>query len=192
MSVWFKNIEPELKGNVILFDLDGTLVETDYANFIAYKKSIEIVLGKSTNIIFDKNNRFDRATLSNHFPNLTDMQLINIIRLKNNIVKHYANTTMINKKVRHVLISNAKKGTNILVTNSNYDRAMSILEYYNLERYFKVVLCASHRKHMENKYQHAINVLSIDGKLVKVYENDSTQIQYAKQAGILERNIVKV
>ena len=38
------DIDLRIKADSILFfDLDGTLVDTDYANFLSYKKAIEFV-----------------------------------------------------------------------------------------------------------------------------------------------------
>ena len=36
--------------NILLFDMDGTLINTDYANFLSYKYAIQKVCGSQINI----------------------------------------------------------------------------------------------------------------------------------------------
>ena len=84
-----KALSLNLNNSFLIFDLDGTLVETDKANFLSYKYAIKKVL--NIDIKFDKNNRFTRQEL-NKFK-ITDDEFQQIVKLKNNIYYNYLNTT---------------------------------------------------------------------------------------------------
>jgi len=68
------------KETVLFFDFDGTLVETNYANFLAYNKAINMVL--NDNITYNPNERFTREKLIKIFPYLTKTQYENVIEKK--------------------------------------------------------------------------------------------------------------
>ena len=45
------------KDTVLFFDMDGTLVDTDYANFLAYKQAISETVKFDFNVEYDSNFR---------------------------------------------------------------------------------------------------------------------------------------
>ena len=51
------------KDTVLFFDMDGTLVDTDYANFLAYQQAISEIVESDLNIEYDSNFRLNRSSL---------------------------------------------------------------------------------------------------------------------------------
>ncbi len=47
------------KDTVLFFDMDGTLVDTDYANFLAYQQAISEIVESDLNIEYDSNFRLN-------------------------------------------------------------------------------------------------------------------------------------
>lgn len=76
-------IDQRINSNTVLFfDMDGTLVDTDYANFLSYQEAIKSEIQEIPDIQFEPNDRFNRSKLNKIFPNLTDIELDKIIREK--------------------------------------------------------------------------------------------------------------
>lgn len=70
---------------VIVFDLDGTLVDSDYANFLAYEDAVTHVLSKHIKLDFSQSIRITRESLKELIPNITDKQLNDISSHKERI-----------------------------------------------------------------------------------------------------------
>ena len=49
--------------HLLVFDLDGTLVNTDMVNYFAYKEAIQKITGVDLAIAYNKNERFTREKL---------------------------------------------------------------------------------------------------------------------------------
>ncbi len=70
---------------VLFFDMDGTLVDTNLANFLSYKKAIISVTKSNHYLTYDPVERFNRSSLKNAVPNLSDNEYNRIIKKKKNI-----------------------------------------------------------------------------------------------------------
>jgi beta-phosphoglucomutase len=57
---------------VLFFDMDGTLIDTDFANFLSYQEAIKSVMQSETEIQYVPNERFNRSTLNKLVPSLTE------------------------------------------------------------------------------------------------------------------------
>ena len=124
-------------GTILFFDFDGTLVETDYSNFLAYNKAINTILDK--NILYNPNERFTREKLLLIFPYLTKKQYEKIIEKKEVYFKEFLSKTKLNKIVYGILNKYSRNNITVLVTNSRKDRALLILNYYNLNDKFDYI-----------------------------------------------------
>ena len=93
-------VEPN---SVFFFDLDGTLINTDMANFNSYKKAIFEVLDSDCNLQFHFKDRFTRNELGELFPRLKKYQIDRIIELKEIYYEHYLPDTSIIKPVFNIL-----------------------------------------------------------------------------------------
>jgi beta-phosphoglucomutase-like phosphatase (HAD superfamily) len=166
---------------VFFFDLDGTLVDTDFANFLAYKMAIERVIGKS--IVFNPQQRFNRAQLKTVFNEISDSQFSEIIRLKEMQYSGLLSETKLISDIANFLFRYYKSNKTILVTNSRKSRAMETLNYHCLTDKFHCFFFQENNT-TNNKFQIAITQLGISPKNVIAFENESEEIKKAKNIGV--------
>jgi len=67
---------------VLFFDMDGTLVDTNLANFLSYKKAIISVTKSNYDLTYNSDKRFNRSCLKDTVPNLTEKEYEIIIKEK--------------------------------------------------------------------------------------------------------------
>lgn len=72
---------------IFLIDLDGTLVDTDYANYLAYHYAIKKIF--EIELSYDRKKRFTRNDLKKIFPNIQVSDFEKIVRLKEDKYKDY-------------------------------------------------------------------------------------------------------
>lgn len=170
------------------FDLDNTLVETDYANNLSYIHAVNKVL--NVDLQWDFNFRFSREKLRFLFPNLSQQQYENIIMLKNSQFSSYLSDTTLNINLVKVLSILYSRGYNtILLTNSHKNRALSICNHYSISHYFKEKFFAEDVTN--TKYE----VLKRDGydmNSVILFENEEEGTKEAVKNGLLANNIICV
>lgn len=187
------NIGVKIKPNTILFfDMDGTIVDTDYANYLSYKKAIKSVLQTDSVIEYNRKERFNRVSLKKTLPNLTDKEFEKIIKLKEKNYKEQLSQTKLNKLVSKILLHYSNTNKTVLVTNCHEDRAILTLNYYKLTDKFSNLFFKQFGNNNEktNKFHNAIQCLGISPKLVIVFENEENAIKDALNAGILIENIL--
>lgn len=177
---------------ILLFDMDGTLIDTDFANFLSYQEAVQSVIQNITEIQYVPNERFNRATLNKVIPNLTEEKLEAIIKEKELNYNKYLTQTKMNKSVSDILIQYSKTNRTVLVTNCREDRAVLTLEYHKLidkfsHLFFKQITSKDNRV---NKYKNALNILSLSAQNIIAFENEKTEIDDAKLAGIPIDNII--
>ncbi len=185
----------EIKSDTILFfDMDGTLIDTDFANFLSYQEAIQSVMQSKTEIQYTPNERFNRTTLHRLVQNLTDEKLIEIIKQKEiNYLKNLTQTKL-NKSISDILIRYSKTNKTVLVTNCREDRAILTLEYHKLIDKFSHLLFKNivDKDNRVNKYKNALNILNLSPQNVIAFENEKIEIEDAKLAGIPIDNIINL
>ena len=102
---------------VLLFDMDGTLIDTDFANFLSYKNAIQSVINLKKEIEYNPNERFNRTTLKAIFPNLTKTEFEDIVQQKEENYKEHLSQTKLNKSVADILMKYHTTNKIVLVTN---------------------------------------------------------------------------
>ena len=182
-----------LNKNIFLFDLDGTLIETDNANFLAYREAILKIKGINLFSLNLYRERFTREKLKSIIPNLSELEYQKIIELKNTVYKKYLHETKINTLVLKAIQEYKKNSKIVLVTNSSKKRANLILEYHKLINIFDYIFYKEDLNNQKNsKFEYALEYLNIDPRLVIIFENDESEIKEAKFVGIPTQNIIKV
>lgn len=171
--------------SVLFFDMDGTLIDTSYANFLAYKKAIELVKKSDFNISYDPVNRFNRSLLKNTIPTLTETELGMIIYEKEKCYNDFLTETQLNDKIAGILYKYSRTNKTVLVTKCCKERALATLNHHKLANMFNDFFFRQFEDNVRfNKFQNAISVLGISPKLVIAFENEEIEIIDAKEAGI--------
>tara|TARA_R110000744_G_scaffold353376_1_gene459704 strand:- start:1324 stop:1905 length:582 start_codon:yes stop_codon:yes gene_type:complete len=184
------------ENDILFFDMDGTLVDTDFANFLSYKKAIQSVIlsENEINIEFNPNVRFNRASLKIAVPNLTKSEYEKIIQKKEEYYKEHLSETKLIISVVDIVLKHHKTHKTVLVTNCREDRALMTLNYHNLTDKFSNIFFRKISENGEriNKYKNAISSLSLSDQTVIVFENEKPEIEDAILAGIFAENIIKI
>jgi beta-phosphoglucomutase len=171
---------------ILFFDMDGTLVDTNLSNFLAYKKAIFSVTKSDHNLTYNPAFRLNRTSIKNILPNLSKSEYEKIIEEKEGCYLDFLNETSLNSSIVDILLKYSKTNMTVLVTNCRKDRAMSTLKYFSIEDKFDRIFCREFSMNDEkiNKFQNAISKLGILPNLVTVFENEAIEIEDAKIAGI--------
>lgn len=178
--------------NVLFFDLDGTLVDTEYANYLSYKMAYQTVMKKEDFILFNPNKRFNRTVLKKEYPNLNEKDYLEIIKLKETLYEKNLNNTRLIQPVNEILNMFFGKNIIVLVTNCRKNRALLTLKYHGLTPKFNYIFFKEliEKDNFTNKFEYALKKLKIDRQNVIVFENEANQINHALEAGIPIENIL--
>ncbi len=179
---------------VLFFDMDGTLVDTDYANYLSFKMAIQSVINPIQFLPFNPNERFNRTILQREFPNLKDNEYQEIIRLKERFYSENIGQTKLLPYANEILDSFFELNTTVLVTNCREDRAIITLNQHGLTDKFKHKIF---RKSIDkdrhiNKFENALKILELEPQMIIAFENEQFEIDEAVKAGIPIENIISV
>ena len=172
--------------HVLFFDMDGTLVNTNLANFLSYKKAIISVTKSEHYLTYNPDIRFNRNILKNAVPNLTETEYERIIQQKEEYYNEFLHETKLIKDMADILFKYSKTNKTVLVTNCRQDRAIATLKHFGLQDTFSNIFYKEFGENDKeiNKFQHALLKLGISPNLVIAFENEETEIANAKEAGI--------
>lgn len=181
------------KHNILFFDMDGTLVDTDYANYLAYQRAIEIVIGPKKLVNFDHQVRFDKHMLVHFFPYLKPEEYDAIISMKSVLYEDFLPETKLNHDLANVLYRHiARNQQAVLVTNANQARALLTLQHHGIVDYFNQMFFGNCITNQCNKYEHAVYSLGMNPENIIIFENDMNEINHALNTGILSQNIIYI
>lgn len=179
---------------VLFFDFDGTLIETDYANFLSYLKGIQQVIQPGADLTYDPNQRFNREMLEKLFPNLSENQYEEVVKLKEKYYEEYLHKTKLNNLAAKILNYYRQTNKTILVTNCRKHRALMTLNYHGLVERFNHLFYKENQylENFKNKYKRALSSLNISPDLVFAFENEQDEINNAILAGIPTDNVLSL
>ncbi len=160
----------------LIFDLDGTIIDTNEANFLSYKETIDKVKNLDLNLLYYENKRFTREKLELVIPNLTTKEFKSIIKIKNDIFYKYLPNTKLNTTVLNIIKKFFKTNKIILATNSHKIRADLLLKHYNLFNIFDKKYYEEDYVNNSSKYQYILNNLNINLNNIIVFEDKYNEI----------------
>lgn len=171
---------------VLFFDMDGTLVDTNLANFLSYKKAILFVTKSDYDLTYNSNRRFNRSILKNALPNLTETEYERIIQKKEEYYNYFLHEIKLNTKNKNILFKYSKTNKTVLVTNCRRDRALATLRHFGLEDKFNDIFYREFGDNEKkiNKFENAILKLGVPPNFVIAFENEDSEIADAQKAGI--------
>lgn len=180
-------------GVTIFCDMDGTLVDSDYANFLSYKRALIDSNCEVLNVEF-KNKRFNRETLKERAPSLTDAQLETIIALKEECFMEFILETRLNADLVNLIKGCCERNRIILVTGCRKNRALEVLKHHKVLNYFARLICWEDTclSDLPNKYESAIELVGVRPDSIFIFEDDDICIEEAIRAGVPRKSVHKV
>ncbi len=174
---------------IAIFDLDGTVVDTDIANSAAYNAALRRVgvwniagfLGRVT-----------ANAIRSNMNGWSDTDIDELVRMKVKAYCHELWQTQVGpaaSDLQCILVKRTVFNKLVLLTDSSECRAMETLRYYGLERYFDEIVCNGGSG---DKYANYFKSFDSDPAACVVWENEEGQIMSAIAAGVKTENIRKV
>ena len=170
--------------DVIFFDMDNTLVNTDNVNNLSYKSAIHQVLGQTYDNLFDEFARINRIDVKDKLYWISDEQFNEIISIKSTLYRKHIAQTLLIPKVVNFLKSVSSSNKCILVSNACSDRVNQTLDFYNLKEYFYAIITKDDCIDWCNKFKTAIDLFSLDPTNIWVIEDEWTNINEALKLNI--------
>lgn len=176
--------------DILVFDMDGTLIESDFANFLAYKAAIEEIAPEWKRLLFNPNLRVTRKVLSSIYPGITKQQVDSITKLKDYIYPQFLSSTVSNDILVDLIMNSIDKKL-ILATNSRKERAKVLLSHHGLFDKFDQKLFGD-ASSPQKKYLKIAEILGGKVTSAVVFEDDQDEINSALKYGFDIRNVINV
>jgi beta-phosphoglucomutase len=172
------------------FDLDGTLVDTHEANYLAYRHSIEsiksITLGDELKAVIKSGENSD-SFLSKLLPNASNEEVAAINSKKKEVYSQFLSESRLNTYLSTFLEQMSEHYVTALVTTAKKQNALAVLKEHDLEKYFSFMIFGedvSAMKPNPEAYNLALQKTGLSANEVLVFEDSEKGIEAAEAAGI--------
>lgn len=181
-------LKVENMSNIAIFDLDGTLVDTDAANAAAYGVALQHfgfagIVGMYGRVTSD---------IVRNAANLDESELDVVVKAKIGAYCRQLGRTCLGLAVgalRYVRDNRNAFSKVVLLTDSAERRAYETLRFWSLDGCFDEIVCNAGRG---DKYSNYFKNFDSDPAACVVWENENRQIKAAIAAGVKNENIRKV
>lgn len=184
MDDWLLKIQ---NSEILVVDLDGTLIETSQANMLAYQAATLEVTGNTLPEQVDSCDRLTRNKLQQILLDFPTQVLDAIVQRKEVIYEQFLHTTLLNTKL-YQLLDICHDKVLVLATNARQTRAEQLLHQHNLHHLFAV--CYYHDEVQPNKFKQ-IFARFRDREII-IIENEIAQVKLALAAGADLHNVILV
>jgi len=169
---------------LVVFDLDGTLIDTDRSNNMAYKQAVFDVIHKQISL---DGMRITRETIQ-PLLNIDEQTMFKIVTRKELLFSNYLHLTLPLPGLFLLRYLNGPR--KVLLTNARRNRAEMVLRYYHVlalfdKRYYKEDYSGN------SKFEYLLNSYNDNPNKIILFENDSNMIQDAIRKGFPKKNIFK-
>ena len=178
---------PIIRG--FFFDLDGTLIDSYEADFLAYREAIEEVTGQIIQPkVFAKWHGHDmRAKLKGMgFHHLSEADIQRIADGKKRYYPQYVHQTRLNPALAP-LLNLGKEHIRVLVTTAKRQNALLALAHHNIQHHFSYMVFGDEvdnpKPHPE-PYLRALKLSGLKPEEVIVFEDSDTGVAAAEAAGL--------
>ena len=176
------------QNKIAVFDLDGTLIETDAANSAAYHAAMR----KNGVDVFGVYGRITASVIRQILCNNDKSDVDAIVDAKVSMFCHELWRTRLGPAANDlecVMVERTAFDKVVLLTDSSERRAMETLNYHSLAGCFDEIVCNGGQG---NKYANYFKAFDSDPAACVVWENEEGQIKSAIAAGVKMENIRKV
>lgn len=178
ISLWLDKVDT---AEAIVFDLDGTLIQTDAANLLAYEAAISHCLDQCPKAPLDVTKRVTREVLQEWLPTATHTEIQDVVEYKEKIYRRFLFTTKINQPMLR-LLKLAQGKEVVLATNCRRARAEIVLSHHGLcEKFTRKYFFENNNN--RNKYKEILSDLDMDSDRIVMFDNDPNSVVAAIAAG---------
>lgn len=193
-------LDNSLSFQYLLVDFDNTLVFTNEANNLAYRRSIEDIAqmkmsDKQYQLVVSSmpDQRITAAGLYEIISEIlnTILDVPKIATYKNKIYPAFISYIQKNDVLIRALenIKSNPEITIILVTNANPRRVIPILDFFDLESLFERIFYTNNSL---DKYSLVISQLNLDPDNLIIIDDDQNQLDSAKLSGVSDIRLIKI
>lgn len=193
-------LDNSLSFKYLLVDFDNTLVFTNEANNLAYRRSIEDIAqmkmsDKQYQLVVSSmpDQRITATYLYEIISEIlnTSLDVPKIATYKNKIYPAFISYIQKNDVLIRALenIKSNPEITIILVTNANPRRVIPILDFFDLESLFERIFYTNNSL---DKYSLVISQLNLDPDDLIIIDDDQNQLNSAKLSGVSDIRLIKI
>jgi beta-phosphoglucomutase len=171
------------------FDLDGTLVDTYEADFLAYRQAISEVAG--VEILKEDFYRTHGMEMADKLriltPELSEGRYPEVRNGKKLHYKKFVSITKANEGLVRFLAQFSRHQECVLVTSAKRDNALSVLDHHGLKEYFSLLICGDdivNPKPDPEPYLLALDRTGLMPGEVLAFEDSEAGFESAEKAGI--------
>ena len=172
------------------FDLDGTLVDTHEANFLAYQHATKVVKGVT---LGDELRREIKAGNNSQLflpmlvPDITEQEAADINTMKKQVYPDHLHMSKINEYLVTILRQLSGRHITALVTTARRDNALAVLRHHDIENLFTFMIFGDDVEKMKpypDAYNLALEKSGLTSAQTIAFEDSEKGIAAAEAAGI--------